>query len=126
MINNLPSMKGPFISICIPAYQKTDYLRRLLDSIAVQTFTDHKIIISDDSADESVKKLIEEFRALKINYTRNIPAAGMPSNWNLALLKAKGEGIKLMHDDDWLSADTALQQFASEGQNTPNRFSFSA
>ncbi|MBL0055034.1 MAG: glycosyltransferase [Chitinophagaceae bacterium] len=119
-------MKGPFISICIPAYQKTDYLRRLLDSIAVQTFTDHEIIISDDSADESVKKLIEEFRALKINYTRNIPAAGMPSNWNLALLKAKGEWIKLMHDDDWFSADTALQQFASEAKNTPHSFIFSA
>ena len=33
----------PIISICIPAFKRIEYLRRLLDSIAIQTFTDYEV-----------------------------------------------------------------------------------
>lgn len=37
------------VSICIPAYGNPEGIRRLLDSIAGQTYTDFEIIITDDS-----------------------------------------------------------------------------
>ncbi|MGZ5190970.1 MAG: glycosyltransferase family 2 protein, partial [Flavisolibacter sp.] len=36
----------PFVSICIPAYKRPDFLIRLLDSIRVQTFKDFEVIVT--------------------------------------------------------------------------------
>jgi glycosyltransferase involved in cell wall biosynthesis len=55
-------MDNPFISICIPAYKRTNYLKRLLDSIVLQNFHDFEVIISDDSNDNSVSELIHDFK----------------------------------------------------------------
>ena len=55
-------MKNPIISICIPAYKRIDYLKRLLWSIEIQKFKDFEVIISDDSNDHSVEELIKEFK----------------------------------------------------------------
>lgn len=103
----------PFISICIPSYKRTHYLQRLLQSIAEQTFTNFEVIVSDDSNDDSVKKLIAQFEdKFALKYWQNQTSLGTPANWNAAIKKASGEWIKLMHDDDWFATPSALQQFA--------------
>jgi glycosyltransferase involved in cell wall biosynthesis len=103
------------------------YLRRLLESIAVQSYTNYEIIVTDDSPDESVKQLVEEFAAqYPISYSKNIPAAGTPENWNIAIKKSKGEWIKIMHDDDWFAQPTSLKKFAEATENSSCNFIFSA
>lgn len=120
-------MHGSLISICIPAYRRTDYLRRLLESISTQTFKNYEVIITDDSPDDSVASLVAEFSgSLPILYSKNEPAAGTPANWNIAIGKARGEWIKLMHDDDWFASATALQKFADEAAIGDHNFIFSA
>src|SRR6478736_4865381 len=103
----------PFISICIPSYQRVDYLKRLLDSISVQTFTDFEVIISDDSPDSSVQDLSFNYHdRFNTRYFKNQPALGTPANWNFGISNATGEWIKIMHDDDWFAASDSLQIFA--------------
>src|SRR4051812_35686400 len=102
----------PLISICIPAYKNAAFVYRLLRSIVNQSFSDYEIIVSDDSPDDSVEKLVNEFKeGPPIKYFRNRPAAGTPANWNLAIGKACGKWIKLMHDDDWFDNNDALLTF---------------
>ena len=109
----MPEQRSPFISICIPAYKRTHYLRRLLQSIADQTFKDFEVILSDDSNDNSVELIAAEFGdQFTIQYYHNKPSLGTPANWNYAISKASGQWIKLMHDDDWFAAETSLQAFA--------------
>jgi len=104
----------PFISICIPAYKNTAFLQRLLDSIVQQTFTDYEVVITDDSPDDAVAALVESYTAqLPIIYHKNNPALGSPANWNKGLQLAKGEWIKMMHDDDWFTNAESLQVFAA-------------
>jgi glycosyltransferase involved in cell wall biosynthesis len=102
----------PLISICIPAYKRPENIRRLLNSIHVQTFRDFEIIITDDSPDDSVRQTIAEFPMLAISYYHNKSALGTPANWNYGISLAKGTWIKLMHDDDWFSHEKSLQSFA--------------
>ena len=65
-------MKNPIISICIPAYKRIDYLKRLLWSIEIQKFKDFEVIISDDSNDDSVAVLLKEFNGrFEIKYFKN-------------------------------------------------------
>lgn len=117
----------PYISICIPAYKRVDFLRRLLASISQQTFTDFEVIITDDSPDDSVSFLLNELSLpFEFQYYRNSPALGTPGNWNRGLSLAKGSWIKLMHDDDWFASETALQVFADEAKKSSAGFIFSA
>jgi glycosyltransferase involved in cell wall biosynthesis len=106
-------MKTPYISICIPAYKRTDFLRRLLNSISIQQFRDFEVIITDDSPDQAIKDLCEEYSdRLPLAYYRNSPALGTPENWNEAIQKANGNWIKIMHDDDWFFDRNSLGAFA--------------
>jgi glycosyltransferase involved in cell wall biosynthesis len=116
------------ISICIPAYKNPDYISRLLDSIAIQTFTDFEVIVSDDSPDFDIEKLCTKYKnSFQLSYFRNTTPLGSPENWNEAVRRAGGEWIKIMHDDDWFTDRDSLQTFADAITAHPEEnFFFSA
>lgn len=118
----------PFISICIPAYKYVDYLKRLLDSILNQTYKDFEVVITDDSPDNSVEILLQNyFSKTEIRYYKNPQPLGTPENWNEAIRKANGTWIKLMHNDDWFATNDALQIFYENIRQHPEAvFLFSA
>jgi glycosyltransferase involved in cell wall biosynthesis len=117
---------NPFVSICIPTYKRISYLKRLLESIVIQTCKDYEVIITDDSDNDSVKDLLKEYESrLPIRYYKNEHALGTPANWNRAISKAKGSWIKLMHDDDWFSTPESLAGFVKFADND-HPFIFSA
>jgi glycosyltransferase involved in cell wall biosynthesis len=112
----------PFISICIPAYKNTEFLRRLLNSIAIQTFKDFEVIITDDSPDESLTEVIKKYQPqFKLQYYKNATALGTPANWNLAISKASGEWIKVMHHDDWFAHEASLSLFAESAKSSDSK-----
>lgn len=120
-------MSNVLISICIPAYKRTDFLRRLLDSISIQTFRDFEVIVTDDSPTDDVALLCNKFEnSFKLLYHKNVNSLGTPENWNEAIRKASGTWIKIMHDDDWFSEKDSLRFFAEAAQNTINDFIFSS
>jgi glycosyltransferase involved in cell wall biosynthesis len=101
----------PLVSICIPAYNQPDKLIYLLDSIRSQTYTNYEVIVSDDSPDDSVMKVCDQYSDLKIRYIRNYPAKGTPQNWTHSISKACGDWIKIMHHDDYFADNRALEKF---------------
>ncbi|WP_207494252.1 glycosyltransferase family 2 protein [Aridibaculum aurantiacum] len=110
----------PYISICIPAYKRLEYLSQLLVSISQQTFKDFEVVITDDSADASVGEFLATFEcAFSIIYIKNPVALGTPENWNEAIRHANGEWIKLMHDDDWFASNDSLERFVSLAKENP-------
>ncbi len=119
---------NPFFSICIPAYKRSDYLKRLLDSISQQSFTDYEVIVTDDSPSTEVAELCKQFKnKFTLHYHKNAPPLGTPENWNEAIRKAKGQWIKIMHDDDWFTDEDSLQEFAGAISDSPGEeFFFSA
>jgi glycosyltransferase involved in cell wall biosynthesis len=119
---------GILVSICIPAYKRIDFLQRLLDSVGIQTFPNFEVIVTDDSPDESVKNLCDQYQnKFPIHYYRNKNTLGTPENWNESIRKANGEWIKLMHDDDWFMNQDSLQYFVDIiAQNASLSFVFSA
>ena len=117
----------PLISICIPTYKRTTLLKKLLDSISVQTFRDFEILINDNSPDDSVKELIANYSGtLPINYEKNIPALNAVENAIKVIRRANTEWIKIIHDDDWFSTNDALQLFADAAMNSGKDFIFCA
>ena len=116
----------PLISICIPAFKNEILLKRLLDSIQIQTFLNFEIIITDDSPDERLRILCGFYKKyFSLYYFWNQPSLGSPANWNYAISKAKGEWIKIMHSDDWFVSENSLNAFVEATQRNVN-FIFSA
>lgn len=108
------------VSICIPTYNQTKYLKKTLDSILIQEYKDYEIIVSDDSTNEEVKELVESYNfGSKLRYYRNIPSLGSPENWNAAIRKSEGQFIKIMHHDDWFSTDKSLAEFMLLAEENP-------
>ena len=117
----------PLISICIPAYQRGEYLKRLLDSIEIQTFRLFEVIITDDSPGTQLLELVENHPLMPlIRYYKNQRTLGSPENWNEGLRKSKGDWIKIMHDDDWFSNPDSLNFFVKAIEKGGAGFYFSA
>ncbi|WP_295123406.1 glycosyltransferase family 2 protein [uncultured Chitinophaga sp.] len=114
--------KAPIkVSVCIPAYKNTEYLKRVLDSLAAQDFTSWEVIITDDSPDNEVEELARSYKKLlPLVYYRNTPAHGMPANWNTCYDHARGQYIKIMHDDDWFTRPDAISKMAAALDANPD------
>ncbi len=120
-------MNKPFISVCIPTYKRADLLKKLLESVRIQTFTDFEILINDNSPDDTVKDVVSEYATvLPIAYQKNEPVISATENCNKVIGRANANWIKIMHDDDWFATDDALQQFAHAAKNSNKDFIFCA
>jgi glycosyltransferase involved in cell wall biosynthesis len=92
---------APRVSILIPAFRPT-WINESIQSAVAQTFTDFELIISDDSADDEVEKLVSAWSDRRLQYFRN-PTRGAPgSNRDFLISRARGEYIKFLFDDDFL------------------------
>ncbi|MFN9710487.1 MAG: glycosyltransferase family 2 protein [Bacteroidota bacterium] len=119
-------MKQPLISICIPAYKRISFLKRLLDSVSEQSFHDFEVVITDDSPDKQVESCIRDYTdKFQIIYHKNLHPLGSPANWNKAIALARGTWIKIMHDDDWFASENSLLRFAEAAKKNQSSFFFS-
>jgi len=113
-------MADSLISICIPAYKKPEYVVRAIQSILKQSYKKLEIIISDDSPNEDIKIAIQPYISdIDIKYYHNQPALKSPMNWNNALDKATGDYVMLLHQDDWLHDEHAIETFLEAFLNHP-------
>lgn len=110
----------PTVSICIPTYNQTFFLKKTLDSIFIQDFNDFEIIISDDSTNDKVQELLNNYPADKIKYFKNMPSLGSPKNWNHSMDMANGKYIKILHHDDWFTSSTSLSKFIAAIESNKN------
>lgn len=98
------------LSICIPAYNRPLWLRRSLESIIAQNVSeDIEIIISDDSSGQRSAQVTYELLKNwpgQWKYQANQPRLGMAKNWNQSIKLASGEYVILLHDDDFLLANS--------------------
>ena len=91
----------PKISVIIPVYNVEKYLRRCLDSVIKQTFTDFEVICVNDGSPDKSLHILEEYAAketrIKIVTQSN---QGLSMARNNGLKVAKGDYIYFLDSDD--------------------------
>ncbi|OGW82893.1 MAG: hypothetical protein A3C47_06655 [Omnitrophica bacterium RIFCSPHIGHO2_02_FULL_51_18] len=92
--------EGIFVSICIPTYHRTEYVRGAIQCCLDQTYPHFEVIISDDSAHDEIRKVAESFHSEKIRYFKNNPPLGISRKLNDFLDKAVGNWMVILCDDD--------------------------
>lgn len=97
-----------FISVVVPAFNRSATLLRALQSIARQTHPPDEIIVVDDgSIDDTRQMLASRFPQAIYLYQ---PNQGVSSARNLGIRSARGEWIALLDsDDEWLPGKLNLQ-----------------
>lgn len=91
----------PLVSVLIPAYNRPYYLELALQSALNQTYPNIEIIISDDSTNDEVEKMLEPYlnKYNNIRYYRNNPPL-VEGNFDRCFQLARGEYINYLMDDD--------------------------
>lgn len=91
------------LSIIVPIYNVEPYLRRCIDSILAQTFTDFELILVDDGSPDNCPSICDEYAAkdprIVVIHKEN---GGISDARNAGIDIAKGEYIGFVDSDDWI------------------------
>ena len=92
----------PKVFIGMPVYNGERFLKEAIDSLCAQTFTDWKMLISDDASTDGSRAICEEYvqKDPRITYTRQEKNIGMFPNFKFLLDKADCEYFMWAAQDD--------------------------
>ena len=95
----------PLISICIPTYNRGDYIHRALESSIRQSYENIEIVVADDASTDDTEAVVRRYMAKdkRIKYFKNNPNLGGQKNFFKAIEFSSGEYIQGLCDDDWIS-----------------------
>lgn len=109
-------MSSPVVSIILPTRNRLDTIRRTVDRVRSQTFTDWELIVSDNASDEEGKAAyLEELSVadsrIRVHFQKeNI---GIHANWRFCIEQTKGRYYIPVTDDDWWGEDHYLESLLS-------------
>lgn len=101
----------PLVSIIVPTNKRIEYLKKCIESIIQQTYTNFEVLIISDGQDTDTQKTVLEYQTDKriffYQYTKtSLPAAIR----NFGLSHAKGQYIAFCDDDDFWDKDKLKKQ----------------
>ncbi|KAF0132912.1 MAG: glycosyl transferase family protein [Candidatus Saganbacteria bacterium] len=107
---------SPKVSVCIPNFNRSNYLKEAIDSVLSQTFTDFELIIVDDLSTDNSAEVVRSYSDSRIKFYVNKRNLGLVGNWNECLSKASGEYVSILHNDD-----RYLNNYLEEASSTLDR-----
>jgi len=99
-------MTNPLITVIVPVYGVEPYLRKCVDSIVAQTYTNLEIILIDDGSPDNCGKICDEYaerdKRVMVVHKEN---GGLSDARNAALNIMRGEYVAFVDSDDWVLPD---------------------
>lgn len=96
----------PMVSIIVPIYNAEQYLRRCVDSILNQEYTDYELLLVNDGSTDASGDICEEYRdrdpRVIVIQKEN---TGVSDSRNRALDRARGKYLQFLDSDDWITPD---------------------
>ncbi len=104
---------NPKVSIILPTYNGSKFIRRSIESVLVQSFVNFELLVIDDGSTDSTAEIIQEAARndSRVVYLKNEKNLGIQKTLNKGLKEAKGEYIARIDDDDlWVDEDKLKNQ----------------
>lgn len=96
-------MSNPKISVIIPVYNAEATLRRCVDSVLSQTFTDFECLLINDGSKDRSGEICDEYAAkdsrVRVFHKEN---GGVSSARNVGLDNMRGEWVTFVDSDDYI------------------------
>ena len=95
---------NPKISIIIPVYNSESFLRKCINSIIEQTFTDFEVILINDNSSDTCPEICNEYADLdnRIKVIHNSINLGSSLSRKIGLDNVSGIYIQFIDSDDWI------------------------
>ena len=105
------------VSVIVPAYNASKYLKKCLDSLVNQTLKDIEIIVINDCSTDNTKDILKNYEAKhsNIKVIHNKVNKGIGYNRNLGMKKANGKYISFIDSDDYVDA-TFLEKMHNKAE----------
>jgi abequosyltransferase len=119
MSNKSIEKNNILLSICIPTFNRVEYLSGLLDSIVGQYNNNFEICISDNASSDGTEKCVREYQKSYsfINYSRNDKNLGFDGNLLKVVAMAKGKYVWMIGDDDKIAGNGVIDNIYGELQS---------
>lgn len=101
------------LSIITVNLNNCDGLKKTIDSVVSQTFTDYEWIIIDGGSTDGSRELIEQYQD-HFAYWCSEADKGIYNAMNKGIALAKGEWLQFLNSGDWLYEDTTLEKVFEE------------
>ena len=98
-------MSEPRVSVVIPTFNRSAFLRQAIVSVLAQTYPHFEVIISDNASADDTREVVAAFSDPRIRYFQNERNLGMAPNWNAGIRRARGAYVVLLEDDNWWHAE---------------------
>jgi len=94
---------APLVTVGLPVYNSERFLRRSIDSLLAQTYTDFVLVISDNASTDGTADICKQYAAndSRVRYTRNEVNIGNPRNFNRVAGLATTRYLKWSTADDF-------------------------
>lgn len=96
----------PLVTLIIPVYNAERYLRRSLDSVSAQTFSDMEVLLLNDGSKDGSLGICREYEKKDVRFrVIDKENSGVSDTRNLGMRLACGKYLQFMDSDDWLTPD---------------------
>ena len=99
----------PLISVCMPVYNRREYISECIKSVLNQTFSNFEFIIVDDGSTDGTTDLIQEFKDERIRLIKS--KHDYIASCNKMLDEARGKYVARMDSDDIMMPDRLEFQY---------------
>ena len=115
----------PKISVIVPVYNVEKYLRRCLESIKNQTFTDWQAICVNDGSPDNSAQILQEFANADARFVIvNKENGGLSDARNVGMQYATGDYVLFVDSDDFIHPQTLEIAYSLALQNETDIVSF--
>lgn len=90
------------LTIALPVYKRTDFIRRALDSAVNQTVKCRILLIDNCSPHDEFREITESYNNPLISYVRNEYTVPLEENFNKCFELCQTPWVTILHDDDML------------------------
>ncbi|MBN2466714.1 MAG: glycosyltransferase [Deltaproteobacteria bacterium] len=105
-------MSHPRVSVCIPTFNRKEYLRETLESVVSQSYQDFEIVVVDDGSTDGTEEMLRDLEIpIRYAWQHN---AGDAAARNRLIEHARGDYIAFIDSDDLLLPG-ALEQMVETG-----------
>jgi glycosyltransferase involved in cell wall biosynthesis len=103
-------LKNPFFTVIIPTHNRSKLLKRAIQSVIDQTFSNFELLVVDDHSSDDTKQIVRSFKDDRITYILNDRGTGGAGTRNCAIFKAQGKWTAFLDDDDrWVPQKLEVQ-----------------
>jgi len=96
----------PFFCVCIPTYNRANFLPEAIESVLSQDFTDFELIICDNASTDNTEEVVKQYQDNRIRYVRYKNLVSMYANHNRCISLASSNWLLYVHSDDHIERGT--------------------